>query len=139
MKRRLSGRRQEFERLTVTRVTAPAARLCDVRERKAARYVMNDSVFLATFDPLFINAPQACSLCLTQPPVFQYEYCVEQGGGERQYIKGYCCLACATGLLQKLGGKEAEEWAEEEAQLQSDDLDVADLQKRRLATFGHSH
>ena len=99
---------------------------------------MNDSVFLATFDPLFINAPQACSLCLAQPPVFQYEYCIEQGGGERHYIKGFCCSQCATGLLKRLEGKEAQEWADEEAELQLNDFDVDDLQKRRLATFGNS-
>jgi len=98
---------------------------------------MNDSVFLATFDPLFINAPEACALCLAQPPVFQYEYCIEQSGGERHYIKGFCCSACAAGLLQKLEGKEAQEWAQEEAELQADEMDVADLQKRRLATFGN--
>jgi hypothetical protein len=98
---------------------------------------MNDSVFLATFDPLFINAPEACNLCLAQPPMFQYEYCVEQSGGERHYIKGFCCSPCAAGLLKKLEGKEAQEWAEEEAELEADEMDVTDLQKRRLATFGN--
>jgi hypothetical protein len=34
---------------------------------------MNDSIFFATFDPLYINAPQSCSLCITQPPAFNYE------------------------------------------------------------------
>jgi hypothetical protein len=97
---------------------------------------MNDSVFFATFDPLFINAPEACSLCLSQPPVFTYEYCIEVDGGERHYIKGYCCSQCSAGLLKKLQGKEALEWAEEEANLEAENLDATDLQKRRLATFG---
>lgn len=97
---------------------------------------MNDSVFLATFDPVVIDAPEACSLCLAQPPVFEYEYSIEQSGGERHYIKGFCCSACACGLLKKLEGKEAQEWAAEEAELEADDIDVADLEKRRLATFG---
>jgi hypothetical protein len=51
-------------------------------------------------------------------------------------MKGFCCTACAGGLLKKLAGKEAEEWAEEEAELQADVMDVTDFQKRRLATFG---
>ena len=97
---------------------------------------MNDSVFFATFDPLFINAPEACSLCLGPPPIYNYEYCIEREGGERHYIKGYCCGACAAGLLKKLEGKEAQEWAEEEAGLEAEHMDVTDLQKRRLATFG---
>ena len=49
---------------------------------------MNDSVFFATFDPRYINAPDACSLCIAQPPAFNYEYCVEQTDGKRHYIKG---------------------------------------------------
>ncbi|HWX94249.1 MAG TPA: hypothetical protein VNY29_16600 [Terriglobales bacterium] len=51
-------------------------------------------------------------------------------------IKGFRCTACAAGLLQKRADREAQEWAEEEAELQADDMDVTDLQKRRLATFG---
>jgi len=50
---------------------------------------MNDSVFFATFDPRYINAPDACSLCIAQPPAFNYEYCVEQTDGKRHYIKGF--------------------------------------------------
>lgn len=99
---------------------------------------MNDSVFPATFDPLFVNAPDACSLCIAQPPVFQYEYCVEQGGGERPLHQGLLLRrGRAAGLLKKLEGEEAQEWAEEEEELQADDMDVSDLQKRRLATFGN--
>jgi hypothetical protein len=97
---------------------------------------MNDSVFFATFDPLFINAPEACNLCLSQPPVFNYEYCLEMDDGDRHYIKGYCCAQCSGGLLKKLQSKEAQEWEEEEASLEAEHLDATDLQKRRLATFG---
>jgi len=39
--------------------------------------------------------------------------------------------------MQKLAGREAREWAEEEAELEADNMDVTDLQKRRLATFGN--
>ena len=31
---------------------------------------MNDSLFFATFDPLYVNAPDACNLCIAQPPAF---------------------------------------------------------------------
>src|SRR5215467_9088778 len=72
---------------------------------------MNDSLFIATFDPLYVNAPDACSLCIAQPPAFSYEYCIEQNDGKRDYIKGFCRTACSAGL-QKLAGREAQEWAE---------------------------
>ena len=97
---------------------------------------MNDSVFFATFDPLFINAPEACGLCLTNPPIFNYEYSKQEENNQTQYLKGFCCSACAMDLLKKLSSTEAEEWAEEEAALAADNLDVTDFQKRRLATFG---
>ena len=81
---------------------------------------MNDSLFFATFDPLYVNAPDACSLCIAQPPAFTYEYCIEQHDGKRHYIKGFCCTACASGLMKKLAGREAQEWAEEEAELEAE-------------------
>jgi len=98
---------------------------------------MNDSLFFATFDPLYINAPDACSLCIAQPPAFTYEYCIEQNDGQRHYVKGFCCTSCSAGLLQKLARREAQEWAQEEAELEAGEMDVTDLQKRRLATFGN--
>lgn len=97
---------------------------------------MNDSVFFATFDPLYIDAPDGCSLCITQPPIFTYEYCTEEENGQREYLKGFCCAPCAANLLKNLASAEAGEWAKEEADLEADNLDVTDFQKRRLATFG---
>jgi hypothetical protein len=41
---------------------------------------MYDSLFFATFDPVYVNAPDTCDICISQPPIFNYEYCVE---GER--------------------------------------------------------
>ena len=70
---------------------------------------MNDSLFFATFDPLYVNAPETCTLCLTEAPAFNYEYCIEQNDGNRHYIKGYCCASCAAGLMKKLAGREAED------------------------------
>jgi hypothetical protein len=97
---------------------------------------MMDSVFFATFDPLLTNAPDACTLCLTQPPAFSYEYCNENDDGERRYLNGFCCSICAPGLLKKLANAEASQWEAEEAVLEAEAMDVTDLQKRRLATFG---
>jgi hypothetical protein len=98
---------------------------------------MNDSLFFATFDPLYINAPETCPLCFVQPPAFSYEYCIEQEDGKRNYNKGYCCITCSGTLLHRLAGREAKEWEKEEEELAEGQLDVADLQKRRLATFGN--
>jgi len=97
---------------------------------------MNDSVFFATFDPLYVNAPDGCSVCIAQPPIFSYEYCIEEESGERQYLKGFCCAACAAQLLKRLANTEAGEWEKEEEELEAENLDVTDFQKRRLATFG---
>jgi hypothetical protein len=97
---------------------------------------MMNSVFFATFDPLLSNAPDACALCLTQPPAFSYEYCNENDEGERKYLNGFCCSSCAGGLLKKMANAEASQWEAEEAVLEAESVDVTDLQKRRLATFG---
>jgi hypothetical protein len=97
---------------------------------------MNDSLFFATFDPLYVNAPDACTMCVVQPPIYSYEYCIEDEDGKRTYLKGFCCAACANTLLKKLENREAEEWEQEEAALEAEHLDVTDLQKRRLASFG---
>lgn len=97
---------------------------------------MNDSLFFATFDPLFINAPETCGLCISQPPIFNYEYAKQEEGGKTEYIKGFCCSTCAAELLKRLAKTEAKEWEEEEAELAADNLDVSDFQKRRLAAFG---
>ena len=97
---------------------------------------MYDSLFFATFDPVYVNAPDICDICISQPPIFNYEYCIEENDGKREYIKGFCCEPCAEGFLKRLQGREAREWAAEEAELEADHVDVTDFQKRRLATFG---
>ncbi|HTM86644.1 MAG TPA: hypothetical protein VL155_00490 [Terriglobales bacterium] len=96
---------------------------------------MNDSLFFASFDPLFCEAPDACELCGASLPIFQYEYCTQNQNNERQYLKGFCCDACAAQLLQKLKHSEAREWAEEETALRADDMDVTEFRRRRLAAF----
>jgi|SRR5579862_5721232 hypothetical protein len=97
---------------------------------------MDDSLFFATFDPLFVNAPETCTLCIVRPPAFNYEYAIEEGSGQRTYQKGFCCSACAMDLMRKLAAREASEWKEEEVAMEAEHLDIADMQKRRLATFG---
>ena len=96
---------------------------------------MRDSVFFATFDPLF-DAPEVCTLCATNPPTFHYEFCSENEEGERKETQGFCCERCSIKLLKSLEATESREWQEEEAALVADQLDIADFQKRRLATFG---
>lgn len=96
---------------------------------------MNDSVFFATFDPVFCDAPASCERCGARTPVFQYEYCTKNEKNERQYLKGFCCGACADQILRQLKAAESREWAEEETALRADDLDTTDLHQRRVAAF----
>ncbi len=97
---------------------------------------MNDSIFFGTFDPLCVDAPDVCNLCVAQPPAFEYESCIQGETGQREVKKGFCCASCARAMLKNLEGREAIEWAEEEAELEAEHVDVTDYQKRRLATFG---
>ena len=97
---------------------------------------MNDSVFFGTFDPLCIDAPDVCNLCIAQPPVFEYESCIVEQDGNRRTTKGFCCASCARAVLRTLETQESGEWAEEEAELEAEHQDITDYQKRRLATFG---
>ncbi|HJT88739.1 MAG TPA: hypothetical protein VJ732_12805 [Bryobacteraceae bacterium] len=96
---------------------------------------MNDSVFFATFDPVFCDAPATCERCGEGVPVFQYEHCTQNQRKEREYVKGFCCGACADLILQQLKAAESREWAEEETALQADDLDPTELHQRRVAAF----
>ena len=73
---------------------------------------MNHGIFFATFNPFSINAPQSCRLRITRPPAFNYEYWVQPADGKPHSIKGFCCTACATGLPEKLAGKDTEKAAD---------------------------
>lgn len=99
---------------------------------------MNDSVFFGTFDPLCVDAPDVCNLCIAQPPSYEFETCLEGEDGKREVKKGFCCTSCARVLLKNLEGREAKEWADEEAELEAEHVDISAYQKRRLATFGSS-
>jgi hypothetical protein len=96
---------------------------------------MSEKVTFAAFDPMRFDAPAQCAVCNSNPPVFHYEQS-EDEGARQSPRRGFCCNVCAGRLLEKLRNAESQVWAEEEASLKADDVDVADLEGRRLATFG---
>jgi len=96
---------------------------------------MSEKIMFSAFDPIRFDVPSRCDVCDSQPPVFHYEYDVDEGVRQQQR-KGFCCKSCATKLLDILQRAESRVWAQEEASLKADDLDVSDLEERRLATFG---
>jgi len=95
---------------------------------------MNGKVSFRAFEPLHHDAPKLCSLCLSKPPAFHYDYSEE--GRNEQNATGFCCLFCAPRLLKRLASSESCGWAEEEDALKADNQDVSDFHARRLATFG---
>jgi len=96
---------------------------------------MSERVTFSAFDPVHFDSPSRCDVCTSQPPVFHYEYSVDEGVRQSPK-KGFCCAPCAARLLENLQSAESRVWAEEEASLKADDVDVSDLKERRLATFG---
>ena len=98
---------------------------------------MLDSLFFAGFDPLH-EVPALCTICSLHPPVFRFDYRALDENGESQKTTGFCCAACAGGLLKKLERAESREWAEEEAALAKDAFDITEFHKHRLATFPSS-
>jgi hypothetical protein len=96
---------------------------------------MSEKVTFSAFDPMRFDAPSHCDVCTSNPSVFHYEYSVDEGA-RRSPKRGFCCGSCAVRLLDKLQCAESRIWAEEEASLKAEDLEVADLEERRLATFG---
>jgi hypothetical protein len=96
---------------------------------------MSEKVTFSAFDPVRFDAPSRCDVCASKPPVFHYEYSVDESASQ-QAKTGFCCAGCSTRLLEKLQRSESRVWAEEEASFKADDVDVVDLEERRLATFG---
>lgn len=90
---------------------------------------MHNRVLFTTFDPLR-DAPEACSVCSSRPPIFHFEFETEDEDGEPQAIKGFCCEPCATRLLKTLESTESREWAEEAAALAAEDQDTAEFRQR---------
>jgi len=93
-----------------------------------------DTLFFAGFDPLH-EVPEVCTVCASRPPVFSYDHHAFDSKGQPQRTTGFCCAPCAAVLLKKLERAESQEWAEEEAALESDDFDVTEFRKHRLAAF----
>jgi hypothetical protein len=94
---------------------------------------MNSKITFATFDPLFRETPERCVTCSVNPPAFHYEYF--SGVEELEPEVGFCCATCAPDILAKLASAECQAWQDEEAALQTDDIDVSDLHRWRVAAF----
>jgi len=97
---------------------------------------MRSQLSFSTFDPLFSDAPSLCEICEEKPSIFQFENDGSEGKVGRRPVKGFCCAACATRLLEQLQQAESITWAEEEAAVRKEGGDVAEFHTRRLATFG---
>ena len=96
---------------------------------------MSEKVTFSTFDPIRSDAPSHCDVCDAQPPVFHYEYDMDESV-RQQPRTGFCCRDCTAKLLDTLQRAESQIWALEEAFLRANDVDASDLEERRLATFG---
>ena len=97
---------------------------------------MRNQLSFSTFDPLFSDAPSLCDICEAKPSVFQFESGSSENKAACHPVRGYCCDACATQLLNQLQAAESLAWAEEEASVQKDGIDISEFHTRRLATFG---
>jgi len=78
---------------------------------------MNRACF-STFD-LLRDVPHVCGVCNANEPVFRYEFLDEGENTRAEYMKGFCCAACAVKLLEVLQHVETEEWAREQAALEN--------------------
>ena len=96
---------------------------------------MRVTVSFSTFDPFLNDAPSLCDVCDSKLSVFHFEREGSEENSDRP-SKGFCCTQCATELLENLKQTESVAWAEEEASVQSQGVDVSDFRDRRLATFG---
>jgi hypothetical protein len=97
---------------------------------------MANKVCFTEFDPLVGDSPEFCDLCSNKPPIFKY-HCSSRGQREeREYLLGFCCLPCSQRLLENLRQSESRYWAEEEAALTDNEIDVIEFHRRRIATFG---
>jgi hypothetical protein len=96
---------------------------------------MRIAITFSTFDPFFKDTPRSCEVCKTKPSVFHFE---RESGIETpgELAQGFCCKQCATELLEKLQVTESAAWADEEAVIESQGVDVSAFHERRIATFG---
>lgn len=95
---------------------------------------MSSSLTFFTFEPLR-EVPEVCNLCAQNPPVLLFELQIYNQSGEAEDTKGFCCASCAVELVKKLEGAEFQQWTDEEAVLQAEDLDISDLRRHRLTAF----
>jgi hypothetical protein len=95
---------------------------------------MSKKVAFSAFDPIRFDTPSGCDVCALTPPCIPLR--VHHRRNRREQVrKGFCCGACSARLLEKLQLEESRVWAEEEASLKADDVDVSDLEERRVATL----
>ena len=97
---------------------------------------MRITVSFSTFDPFLNDAPSLCDLCESKPSVFHFERASSEETPERLPARGFCCAQCASQMLEGLQQTESTAWAEEEALVKAQGVDVSDFHDRRLATFG---
>ncbi len=64
-----------------------------------------------------------------------YESHTYRESGEPEDTRGFCCARCAVELVKKLESAESQQWTEEEAALQADDLEISDFRRHRLAAL----
>jgi hypothetical protein len=95
---------------------------------------MNSARF-STFD-LPRDVPNVCGVCLSNTPIFRFEFLDDCKNMLAEYMKGFCCAPCAIKLLEVLEHVESQEWAHQQAALEDEGTDTTEFQKRRLAAFG---
>jgi hypothetical protein len=95
---------------------------------------MSSRLSLFTFEPLR-EVPEVCSLCKAGSPVLIYESQVYGKNGEAEDGRGFCCGRCAIELVKQLEVGELQQWTEEEAALEAEDLDVGEFRRHRLAAI----
>jgi hypothetical protein len=97
---------------------------------------MTNKVCFSAFDSMVGDSPELCDLCRNRVPIFKYQCSSGRDREQREYLIGFCCLSCTQRLLENLRQSESRYWAEEEAALADDEVDVIDFHRRRIAAFG---
>jgi len=93
---------------------------------------MPNSLLFTTFDPLH-DAPELCSACGMNQPIFHFEFSSQDDNEEPLARKGFCCEVCAQRLLKALECEESVEWAQEEATMAAEKVDTTKFHERLTA------
>lgn len=95
---------------------------------------MNSSLSFLTLEPLR-ETPEACTVCGSKVPIFEFESHCYGPDGEVRNQQGFCCGVCSVILLTSLEHIESRQWREEETSLRADGADVSDFHRHRVAAF----